>query len=166
MTVNAADAAPAAAAAAPAAPVPPVPPMPVPPPDVAAGVRDKPNFLGIVKSCAANVPPRIRASAPSLEAFRASPHAPVVATPDPSQGQFHATPVTYNGSTDLTQQLPLNGVGGPRGDGCIEWENDVFKGRIYVHLRGLPTSDEARFFAGRKRFTWGFAQGEFKKAVR
>ena len=39
------------------------------------------NFLGIIKSCAGNVNPRLKPAMPSLEAIRASPHYPVVCTP-------------------------------------------------------------------------------------
>jgi len=76
------------------------------------------NMLGVLKSCAANVHPRLRPAMPSLEAIRASPHYPVVMTPDPSQGGG----AVYCGDDDLTKELPINGE-------AIEWENDLWKVR-------------------------------------
>lgn len=39
------------------------------------------------------------------------------------------------------------------------------QGKIYVHLRGLSTSD-SKLFEGKKRYTWGFAQGRFKRPLK
>jgi hypothetical protein len=83
------------------------------------------NLLGMVKSCAANVRPHLRPAMPSLEEIRSSPHYPVVVTPNPSLPGDH----TYNGSNNLTAPLAING-------GVIEWDNDIFQGRMVMHLRG------------------------------
>ncbi|KAI8472299.1 MAG: hypothetical protein J3K34DRAFT_414799 [Monoraphidium minutum] len=112
------------------------------------------NILGMTRSCAANVHPRIRPAMPTLEAIRASPHYPVLVTPDPSQ----AGNPKYNGSADLTRAMPINGE-------VVEWENDLWKGKIFIHLKGLSTSD-GKIFGGKKRYSWGFAQGVFKRPLK
>jgi hypothetical protein len=53
----------------------------------------------------------------------------------------------FFGSTDVKQQLPMNGVGS---SGAIEWETDLFVGRTWVHIRGLPTTQQSKF-EGKKR---------------
>lgn len=111
------------------------------------------NRFGMLKSCAANTPPRHRPAMPSLQEIRASPHYPVLVTPDPSQTN---NPV-YDGSPDLTRAMPINGP-------VLEWENDLWKGRIAIHLRGLATTDDS-VFAGKKRYSWGCAQGVFKRPL-
>jgi hypothetical protein len=102
------------------------PPAKAPPPPPGAPAAT--NLLGMVKSCAANVRPHLRPAMPSLEQVRASPHYPVVVTPNPSLPGDH----TYNGSHDLTAHLSING-------GVIEWENDLFKvwGGVWRGARGF-----------------------------
>lgn len=122
-------------------------------------VRDKPGVLGFIKSCAANVPPRLRASMPTLEQIRASPHYPVLATADPTMAASHlGSGSTFNGSGDAAQALPINGD-------AIEWENDDVTGRIHIHMRGLPTSHH-HLFEGKRRCTWGFSQVTFKRRIK
>jgi hypothetical protein len=104
-TTTASDGAPAAAAAAAPAPAP------------AAQQARTTNLFGIVKSCAANVSDRLRPAMPSLDAIRASPHYPVLVTPDPS-----APNITYEGSNDPTKALGINGH-------VIEYENELWKVR-------------------------------------
>jgi len=84
------------------------------------GVRGKGVF---VRSCAEDVPPHQRPSMPSLEALRASPHHPVLMTPDPGV----VGPV-YNGSPDMAQELGLNG-------GHVEVDSDLFQ--VGVGRRGV-----------------------------
>jgi hypothetical protein len=83
------------------------------------------NMLGMMRSCAANVDPRLAPAMPTLAEIRASPHYPCVVTPDPSQSGNAA----YCGSSDLTQPLPINGE-------AIEWENDMWKVRGRVQWGG------------------------------
>lgn len=89
------------------------------------------NILGMQRSCAANVPARHKAAVPSLEAIRASPHYPVVCTPNPSISGN----ATYNGSTDLTQAMPINGE-------MIEFENDLWK--VSRQCRGFGATQGKR----------------------
>jgi hypothetical protein len=39
------------------------------------------------------------------------------------------------------------------------------QGKIFVHLRGLPTTNN-KLFDGKKRYTWGCAQGVFKRPIK
>ena len=87
--------------------------------------------------------------------MRASPHYPVYVTPHPSVPGG----CVYNGSADFTQRLPING------EGVIEYENDVFVGRLLVHVRGLETTDPS-VFAGKRRAFHVAAQGRFKRPYR
>lgn len=111
------------------------------------------NSLGVPISCAECVLPCHRPCMPSLEAMRESPHNPVVVTPDSS-----VKGVAYNGSHDPAQQLPINGPG-------IEFESDVFKGRVMVHIRNLPSTIES-LFTGKKRMFQIAVQGRVKRRVR
>lgn len=51
----------------------------------------------------------------------------------------------YNGSSDVAQHVPINH------QGCFAFDSEVMEGRMEVHLRGLPTSNES-LFKGKKRF--------------
>lgn len=69
-------------------------------------VAQKSSWGVLPACCADNVLPRHRPAMPTLGEMRASHHTPVVVTPDPSvKGPI------YNGSADLTQQLPINTAG-------------------------------------------------------
>ncbi|KIZ05346.1 hypothetical protein MNEG_2608 [Monoraphidium neglectum] len=92
---------------------------------------------------------------PSLDDFRASPHSPVVVTPDASV----AAPVPlYDGSAEPSQQIPINGP-------SFEVDSSMFKGRLMIHMRNLPTTDPA-VFEGKKRHVHVAVQGKFKRRVR
>ena len=51
----------------------------------------------------------------------------------------------FFGSDDPGLRLPLNGRGGP-----IPFENDLFKGVVEVHVKGIKTTQKDRF-EGKKR---------------
>jgi hypothetical protein len=55
--------------------------------------------------------------------------------------------------------VPIAAPGPPPAVACRR-----LQGKIFIHLKGLPTSDE-KIFCGKKRYTWGFAQGRFKSPV-
>jgi hypothetical protein len=73
---------------------------------------------------------------PSLEALRASPHYPVLMTPDPARDH-----ITYNGGDDRTSPLPING-------GMFDWENDSFKAR-QAAARGVAGAGRGCCVGGR-----------------
>ncbi|KIY92704.1 hypothetical protein MNEG_15260 [Monoraphidium neglectum] len=98
------------------------------------------NILGIYKSCAANVRPRHRPAMPTLAQVRASPHYPVLVTPDPSQKGGPS----YNGSHDLTQPMPINGE-------AVEWENELWKVR---GPQGLIACRQGREWGGMRGAAW------------
>ncbi|KAI8474331.1 MAG: hypothetical protein J3K34DRAFT_465804 [Monoraphidium minutum] len=99
----------------------------------------KTNIWGIPTSCAENVMPHHRAAMPSLEAFRASPHWPVMVTPDPSTSGG----ITYDGSSDPAKSMPLNGP-------SFDVDSDFMQGKMMVHIRNLASSD-ASVFDGKRR---------------
>jgi len=55
------------------------------------------------------------------------------------------------GSSDVRKHVPFNNEDG------FAFVSDVFEGRIKVHLRGLPTTNES-LFAGKKRRSHTFIQ--------
>lgn len=61
---------------------------------------------------------------PSLDAVRASPHRPVVVTPDAS-----VTGPTYDGSSDPARQLPINGGGFEVDSGMFKVGDVITSGR-------------------------------------
>jgi hypothetical protein len=77
---------------------------PTSPRQAAAAGKLRSIFSALSPSCAENVIPRHRLAMPSLDALRASPHRPLLVTPDPGEGG-----VVYDGRADPAAALPLNG---------------------------------------------------------
>lgn len=95
--------------------LPPLPPPPTPRTPPTSGLHTPLRLqLGLfnagalapylARSCAADALPRHARALPSLASLRASRHRPVAVTPDPASDY-----ITYNGSADVAQHLPING---------------------------------------------------------
>lgn len=50
----------------------------------------------------------------------------------------------FNGNSDPKQHLEING-------GVLLVDTEMFSGRVEIHLKGLPTTQQ-ELFAGKKRF--------------
>eukprot|EP00798_Chlamydomonas_sp_ICE-L_P007726 gene7726-897_t len=56
-------------------------------------------------------------------------------------------------------RLRLNSLDSP-----IDFESDLFKGKAYAFIKGLPTTPPG-LFDSRKRLSWLCIQGKFKEAL-
>ncbi|GBF90633.1 hypothetical protein Rsub_03205 [Raphidocelis subcapitata] len=97
--------------------------------------------------------PRLAPLIPPPEAFEASPHRPVVVTNSPFAGRQ-----LVNGSDSLTDNIPDINVR------PFEFESELMKGRLEVHVKGTESTQEAHF-AGKKRLVTVALQARFKRAV-
>lgn len=80
----------------------------------------------------------------------------------------HVTHVTHTPRTSARAQvvtshsslqpLPIND------GGAIEFESDLFVGRLQLFAKGLPNTP-AGMFDGRRRLTWVGLQGRFKRRL-
>eukprot|EP00877_Chromochloris_zofingiensis_P008387 jgi/Chrzof1/3801/Cz13g09100.t1 len=98
------------------------------------------------------VHPWQRPAVPSPEALAKSPHYPVVVTANPM-----VKDQVFDGSSIPSQQLQINGK-------CMQFESELFTGKIEVHLKGLPTS-QRHLFEGKKRFFHIAVQGKYKRPI-
>eukprot|EP00798_Chlamydomonas_sp_ICE-L_P007723 gene7723-894_t len=96
-----------------------------------------------------------------------TPHNPPLPPPTPNTHPppYHPTTFASMSSPPLPMpqapipRLRLNSLDSP-----IDFESDLFKGKAYAFIKGLPTTPPG-LFDSRKRLSWLCIQGKFKEAL-